>query len=72
VVECHCVNFVHDFSAFVPGMRKDKFEANGFAKAFANDIEKKLDPTHKPRKESFALGMDLVYEIIEGLFMPLH
>lgn len=52
-------------------MWKDKFEADRLAEAFANDVEKKLNPTHKPRKEAFTLGMNLVDEKIERLLMPL-
>jgi hypothetical protein len=71
VVECHFVNFFHDFSAFIASMWKDKFETDRFAKSLADDVEKELNPTHKPRKETFAFGMNLVDEIIEGLLMPL-
>jgi hypothetical protein len=69
VIECHLVNFGHDFSAFIAGMWKNKFEADGFAEALADNIEKKLNPTHKPRKKTFAFGMDLVHKIIEGLLV---
>jgi hypothetical protein len=69
VVECYLVDFFYGIPALITGMWKDTLQANRFAKALANDIEKKLDPTHKPRKKTFALGVDLVHEIIEGLFM---
>jgi hypothetical protein len=70
-MECYFVDFFYGIPAFIAGMWKDKLQTDRFAKAFANDFEKKLDPTHKPRKETFALGMDLVHEIIERLFMSL-
>jgi hypothetical protein len=72
MVECHFVNFCHDLSAFIAGMWKNEFEADGFAEALADNIEKKLGPTHKPRKKTFAFGMDLVYEIIERLLVPFN
>jgi hypothetical protein len=52
-------------------MWKDKFETDRLAEAFANDVEKKFNPTHKPREEAFTLGMNLVDEKIERLLMPL-
>jgi hypothetical protein len=69
VVKCHFVNFSHDFFAFVAGMWKNKFEADGFPKSLADNIEKQLGPTHKPRKKAFAFGVDLVYKVIEGLLV---
>jgi hypothetical protein len=71
VVERHLVNLFHDFSAFIASVWKDKFKADRFAEALADEVEKKLDPAHKPRKETFALGMNLVDEIIKRLLMPL-
>jgi hypothetical protein len=70
-MECYFVNFLYGIPALIASVWKDKLQTDRFAEAFANDFEKKLDPTHKPRKKTFALGMDLVHEIIEGLFMPL-
>jgi hypothetical protein len=71
VVERHLINLFHDFSAFIASVWKDKFKADRLAEALADEVEKKLDPTHKSRKETFALGMNLIDEIIEGLLMPL-
>jgi hypothetical protein len=72
MVECHFVDFFHDLSAFIVVVWENKFEADGFAEALADDIEKKLGPTHKPRKKTFAFGMDLVYEKIERLFVSFN
>jgi hypothetical protein len=72
VVECHFVNFCHDLSAFIAVVWENEFEADGFAEALADNIEKKLGPTHKPRKKTFAFGMDLVYEIIERLLVSFN
>jgi len=72
VVECYFVNFGHDFLAFIASMRKNKFEADGFAEALANNVEKKLGPAHKPRKKTFAFGMDLVNKIIKGLLVSFN
>jgi hypothetical protein len=69
VIECHFVNFGHDLSAFIAGMWKNEFEADRFPEALADNIEKKLGPTHKLRKKAFAFGVNLVYEIIEGLLV---
>jgi hypothetical protein len=52
-------------------MWKDKFETDRLPEALADDVEEELNPTHKPRKETFAFGMNLVHEIIKGLFMSL-
>lgn len=54
MVECHLINLFNDFSAFIVGMWKEKFEADRFTEALANDVEEKLGPTHKPRKKTFA------------------
>jgi hypothetical protein len=54
-MECHCVNFLYDVSALIAGMWKDELQTNSFTEAFSNDVEKKLDPTHKTRKKTFAL-----------------
>ena len=72
VVKCYFVDFGHDFLAFIAGMRKNKFEADGIAEALANNVEKKLGPTHKPRKKTFTFGMDLVYKIIKGLLVSFN
>jgi hypothetical protein len=39
VVKRYCVNFGHDFLAFIAGMRKNKFEGDRFAEALANNVE---------------------------------
>lgn len=72
VVKCYFVNFGHDCLAFIASMRKNKFEADGFAEALANNVEKKLGPTHKPRKKTLAFGMDLVYKIVKGLLVSFN
>lgn len=72
VVKRYCVNFGHDFLAFIAGMRKNKFEGDRFAEALANNVEEKLGPTHQPRKKTFAFGMDLVHKKIKGLFVSFN
>jgi hypothetical protein len=54
-MDCHCINFLYDIPALIACVWKDELQTDSFAKAFSNDIEKKLDPTHKSRKKTFAL-----------------
>jgi hypothetical protein len=51
---------------------KQELETDGLAKAFADNGEEQLDPSHKTVKKAFALGMDFVHEIIERLFVSLY
>jgi hypothetical protein len=39
-MECYFIKFLHDISALIASMREDKLQTDGFAEAFANDVEK--------------------------------
>jgi hypothetical protein len=39
-MECYFINFLHGIPALIAGMREDKLQTDGFAEAFANDVEK--------------------------------
>ena len=53
-------------------MRKDEFETDWIAQAFASKGKEKFDPVHQALKEVFSFRVNFVNKTIECLFMPLN